>query len=74
MEIIEYYDGTEKEEGKEYKLIKRVSNRDTLFLYYEEIKVDEEKIKLENKIKEMDGIIEDLMLTILDIIPVSERM
>ena len=74
MEVIEYYNGKEKEEGKEYKLTKRVSNRDTLFLYYEEIKVDEEKIKLENKIKEMDSIIEDLMLTILYIIPVSEGM
>ena len=34
MNIVEYYDGiTEKVEGKEYKLVKRVYLIDTLFLY-----------------------------------------
>ena len=33
MKAIEYYDGlTEKDENKEYKLVKRVSDKDTLFL------------------------------------------
>lgn len=72
MNIVEYYDGiTEKDETKEYKLIKRVSMNDTLSLYYEsiEIVVDEEKEKLKNSIVGLNETVDSLMLTVLDLIP-----
>lgn len=53
MKTVEYFDGViEKDETKEYKLIKRVSTSDTLFLYYESIEkvINEEKEKLKNSI------------------------
>lgn len=71
MNIVEYYDGiTEKDETKEYKLIKRVSINGVLSLYYEsiEIVVDEEKEALKAKINEFDEVIENLMITIMDMI------
>lgn len=72
MKIIEYFDGIiEKDETKEYKLIKRVSTSDTLFLYFKSIEkvIDEDKENLKNKVNELDEVIENLMLTILDLIP-----
>ena len=39
-----YYDGSlKKDETKKYKLIKRVSDNGTLFLYYKSIEIDKEK-------------------------------
>lgn len=70
MNIVEYYDGiTEKVEGKEYKLVKRVSMIDTLFLYFESIKIDEEKENMKKEITELKDITENLTLTILDLLP-----
>ena len=43
-ETIKYYDDTlEKDETKQYKLIKKVSDNGALFVYYESIKIDKEK-------------------------------
>lgn len=53
MNIVEYYDGiTIKDENKEYKLTKRVSAPDTLFLYFKSIEkvIDEEKESLKNRL------------------------
>lgn len=75
MNIIEYYDGTiEKDETKEYKLITRVSTSDTLFLYFESIVkiVDEEKEKLKNQIVGLNETVDNLMLTVLDLIPAEK--
>ena len=72
MSIVEYYDGiTIKDENKEYKLLKRVSTSDTLFLYFKSIEkvIDEEKENFKNKVNELDEVIENLMLTIMDLIP-----
>lgn len=72
MNIVEYYDGiTEKDETKEYKLIKKVSSSDTIFLCFKSIEkaIDEEKENLKNKVNELDEVIENLMLTIMDLIP-----
>ena len=65
-----YYDGSlKKDETKQYKLIKRVSDNGTLFLYYKSIVIDEEKEDIKNKIKELEDIVENLTLTILDLLP-----
>lgn len=72
MKTVEYFDGViEKDETKEYKLIKRVSTSDTLFLYFKSIEkvIDEEKENFKNKVNELDEVIENLMLTIMDLIP-----
>ena len=70
MNIVEYYDGiTVKDESKEYKLIKRVSMNCTLFLYFETIEIDQEKEKLKNQITGLNETVDNLMLTILDLIP-----
>ena len=72
MNVVEYFDGiTVKDETKEYKLVKRVSDKDTLFLYFGSIEkiIDEEKENFKNKINELDEVIENLMITIMDIIP-----
>lgn len=69
--IIKYWDGIlEKDETKKYKLIKRVSTADTLFLYFKSIEkvIDEEKEDFKNKVNELDEVIEKLMLTIMDLI------
>lgn len=71
MNIVEYYDGiTEKDETKKYKLIKRVSINGTLSLYFKSIEevIDEEKEALKAKINEFDEVIENLMITIMDMI------
>ena len=68
-----FYDGLEeKDETKQYKLIKKVSDNGTLFLYYESIKIDKEKEDIKNKIKELEDIAENLTLTILDLLPEEE--
>ena len=73
-ETIKYYDDTlEKDETKQYKLIKKVSDNGTLFLYYESIKIDKEKEDIKNRIKELEDIVENLTLTILDLIPEGEE-
>ena len=72
-ETIKYYDDTlEKDETKQYKLIKKVSDNGTLFLYYKSIVIDEEKEDIKNRIKELEDIAENLTLTILDLIPEEE--
>lgn len=69
-----FYDGLkEKDETKQYKLIKKVSDNGTLFLYYESIKIDKEKEDIKNRIKELEDIVENLTLTILDLIPEGEE-
>ena len=69
-----YYDGSlEKDETKQYKLIKKVSDNGTLFLYYKSIVIDEEKEDIKNRIKELEDIVENLTLTILDLIPEGEE-
>ena len=73
-ETIKYYDDTlEKDETKHYKLIKKVSDNGALFLYYESIKIDKEKEDIKNKIKELEDIVENLTLTILDLLPEGEE-
>ena len=72
-ETIKYYDGSlKKDETKQYKLIKKVSDNGTLFLSYESIKIDKEKEDIKNKIKELEDIAENLTLTILDLLPEEE--
>ena len=73
MNIVEYYDGiTEKVEGKEYKLVKRVYLIDTLFLYFESIAIDEEKENMKTKISGLEDVVENLTLTILELLPEEE--
>ena len=72
-ETIKYYDDTlEKDETKQYKLIKKVSDNGAIFLYYKSIVIDEEKEDIKNRIKELEDIAENLTLTILDLIPEGE--
>ena len=69
-----YYDGSlKKDKTKQYKLIKRVSDNGTLFLYYKSIEIDKEKEDIKNRIKELEDIVENLTLTILDLIPEGEE-
>ena len=69
-----YYDGSlEKDETKQYKLIKKVSDNGTLFLYYKSIEIDKEKEDIKNRIKELEDIVENLTLTILDLLPEGEE-
>ena len=69
-ETIKYYDDTlEKDETKQYKLIKKVSDNGTLFLYYKSIEIDKEKEKLKNSILGLNETVDSLMLTVLDLIP-----
>ena len=69
-----YYDGSlEKDETKQYKLIKKVSDNGTLFLYYKSIEIDKEKENIKNRIEELEDIAENLTLTILDLIPEGEE-
>ena len=71
--ITKYYDGSlEKDETKQYKLIKKVSDNGTLFLYYKSIEIDKEKEDIKNRIKELEDIVENLTLTILDLLPEEE--
>ena len=72
-EAIKYYDDTlEKDETKQYKLIRKVSDNGTLFLYYKSIEIDKEKENIKNRIKELEDIVEDLTFTILDLLPEEE--
>ena len=73
-ETIKYYDDTlEKDETKQYKLIKKVSDNGAIFLYYKSIEIDKEKENIKNRIKELEDIVEDLTFTILDLIPEGEE-
>ena len=72
-EVIKYYDNElEKDETKTYYLDKKVSCVDTLFLYYKSIEIDKEKEDIKNRIKELEDIVENLTLTILDLLPEEE--
>lgn len=72
--VTKYYDGSlEKDETKQYKLIKKVSDNGTLFLYYKSIEIDKEKEDIKNRIKELEDIAENLTLTLLDLIPEGEE-
>ena len=67
-----YYDGSlKKDETKQYKLIKKVSDNGTLFLYYKSIEIDKEE-DIKNRIEELEDIVENLTFTILDLIPEGE--
>ena len=67
-----YYDGSlKKDETKQYKLIKKVSDNGTLFLYYKSIEIDKEE-DIKNRIKELEDIVENLTFTILDLLPEEE--
>lgn len=71
--VTKYYDGSlEKDETKQYKLIRKVSDNGTLFLYYKSIVIDKEKEDIKNRIKELEDIVESLTLTILDLLPEEE--
>ena len=73
-ETIKYYDDTlEKDETKQYKLIKKVSDNGAIFLYYKSIEIDKEEEDMKNRIKELEDIVENLTLTILDLIPEGEE-
>ena len=68
-----FYDGLEeKDETKQYKLVRKVSDNGTLFLYYKSIEIDKEKEDIKNRIKELEDIAENLTLTILDLLPEEE--
>ena len=68
-----YYDGSlKKDETKQYKLIKKVSDNGTLFLYYKSIEIDKEE-DIKNRIEELEDIVENLTFTILDLIPEGEE-
>ena len=71
-EIIRYYDGqSEKNEDKDYYLFKRVSTKDTLFLYYK-TKDEIEKEELKNKIKDLENVCKDLTIQVLNLTPIEE--
>ena len=71
--ITNYYDGSlEKDETKQYKLIRKVSDNGTLFLYYKSVGIDKEKEDMKNRIKNLEDVVESLTLTILDLLPEEE--
>ena len=74
--IVYYYDGQlEKDDNKEYYLFKRVSTKDTLFLYYkskEKTKDEIEKEELKNKIKDLENVCRDLTIQVLNLTPIEE--
>ena len=74
--IVYYYDGQlEKDDNKEYYLFKRVSTKDTLFLYYkskEKTKDEREKEELKNKIKDLENVCRDLTIQVLNLTPIEE--
>ncbi len=70
-----FYDGLEeKDETKQYKLVRKVSDNGTLFLYYKSIEkeINEERGAIQKEIVELKSIVADLSLTILDLIPMEE--
>ena len=74
---IEYFDNElEKDENKVYYLFKRVSTKDTLFLYYktkEKTKDEIEKEKLNNKIKDLENVCRDFTIQVLNLTPIEEE-
>ena len=74
--IVYYYDGQlEKDDNKEYYLFKRVSTKDTLFLYYkskEKTKDEIEKEELNNKIEDLENVCRDLTIQVLNLTPIEE--
>ena len=74
--IVYYYDGQlEKDDNKEYYLFKKVSTKDTLFLYYkskEKTKDEIEKEELKNKIKDLENVCRDLTIQVLNLTPIEE--
>ena len=76
QDIIKYYDGQlEKDENKVYYLFKRVSTKDTLFLYYktkEKTKDEIKKEELKNKIKDLENVCRDLTIQVLNLTPIEE--
>ena len=75
--IVYYYDGQlEKDDNKEYYLFKRVSTKDTLFLYYkskEKTKDEIEKEELKNKIKDLENVCRDLTIQKQKLTPKKEK-
>ena len=75
-EVIKYYDNElEKDEDKDYYLFKKVSTKDTLFLYYktkEKTKDEIEKEELKNKIKDLENVCRDLTIQVLNLTPIEE--
>ena len=73
---IEYFDNElEKDENKVYYLFKRVSTKETLFLYYkskEKTKDEIEKEELNNKIKDLENVCRDLTIQVLNLTPIEE--
>ena len=61
QEIIEYYNNTlEKDETKTYYLDKKVSTKDTLFLYYKSIEKTKEELEKEELKAEINILKEEL--------------
>ena len=59
--IVYYYDGQlEKDDNKEYYLFKRVSTKDTLFLYYKSKKKTKDEIEKEELNNEINSLKEEL--------------
>ena len=72
--ITNYYDGSlEKDKTKQYKLIRKVSDNGTLFLYYKSVEIDKEKEDIKNRTEELEDIVESLTLTVLDLIAEGEE-
>ena len=73
---IEYFDNElEKDENKVYYLFKRVSTKETLFLYYKskgKTKDEIEKEELKNKIKDLENVCRDLTIQVLNLTPIEE--
>ena len=59
--IVYYYDGQlEKDDNKEYYLFKRVSTKDTLFLYYKSKEKTKDEIEKEELINKINSLKEEL--------------
>ena len=60
-EVIKYYDNElEKDEDKDYYLFKRVSTKDTLFLYYKSKEKTKDEIEKEELNNEINSLKEEL--------------
>ena len=61
--IVYYYDGQlEKDDNKEYYLFKRVSTKDTLFLYYKTKEKTKDEIEKEELNNEINSLKEELKI------------
>ena len=61
--IVYYYDGQlEKDDNKEYYLFKRVSTKDTLFLYYKSKEKTKDEIEKEELKNEINSLKEELKI------------